>query len=130
VKNVFSVLLATLLLTITCFGQDKNIPLTNRDLAALYAQYNEDYFLDQLPKDTIVSIGNITSDGFMGYTIKSNNRYYIVLDRQANYARVTAELTLLHEMCHVKTPNSWFHERNFQQCMMDLASQGAFHDLW
>ena len=58
----------------------------------------------------------------------------IRVDRRANPARATARLTLLHEMCHVenRVEHRYFaaHGADFQACMLRLAKNGAFTEVW
>jgi len=102
-----------------------------------YAWYNIRYFGDSLPQNTIVKWDDLTSRKAMGLTSVIDQRYVIQIDTVTNLATVTTQESLIHEMCHVWVEENveqplpdGDHGVAFQDCMMDKAKQGAFHDLW
>jgi hypothetical protein len=99
------------------------------DLVKWYDGYNEEYFLNQLPSAR-VEWGEM---GNMGVTYEEAGGPLIVISEKYHPSFKEAQMTLLHEMCHVKLRNDHYfdiHGPPFQQCMHDLANQGAFDDLW
>lgn len=127
---------ALLLVSVLCFAGftswARPVADSDRiDLKIWYESYNEDYFLSALPKDTVLNYGNIWPN--MGLTTHENGAYRISIDADSNKAVRVAQMTLLHEMCHVA---QWGHEDmnphgpKFQACMHRLADEGAFDQLW
>lgn len=105
------------------------------NLQSYYAGYNETLFMDQLPKNTVVRWGDLTGmpgNGDMGDTFELGGASLIVVDRTTNPTSRGALMTLIHEMCHVKTNGKEFdvHGPKFQGCMLDVAEQGGFRGLW
>ena len=97
-----------------------------------YEVFNQDYFLGQLPPAN-VEWANLTDQHDMGMTwVDQAGARQIRVDKSTNPVLKQAEMTLLHEMCHVKTDAKELdsHGLKWQACMVDLADHGAFHDLW
>jgi SprT-like family protein len=106
-----------------------------------YDDYNENFFSGTLPKDVVVSWANIPKDKdgqyVMGFTHEdpTNGTYSIDIDIKTNVTWDTADTTMLHEMCHVKTMNYAIshnedeHGPSFKACIVNLELQGAFTDL-
>ena len=108
-------------------------PMTDTTLRQFYADSNEDYFLGQLPKNAHVSFGDLSVLDDMGLTFKrADGSFEIIIDRKTNPILRQAKLTLIHEQCHIATWQEELdsHGRKFQECMVDKAVHGAFHDLW
>ena len=112
-----------------------------------YVAYNQAYFQDKLPKDTKISLdpqaigmadtgcdnnlGDMGIDCTMRFDLK-----YVLAPR-------TAESTLLHEMCHIKTwaktqadtrpegvsREEWDHNKYWRGCMLSLDAAGAFREI-
>jgi hypothetical protein len=101
-----------------------------------YAIFNQDYFLDQLPTKVNILWADMTNQdlkGDMGATwIDEAGVRQIRIDRKTNPVSRQAELTLLHEQCHIKVYGRELdmHGIKWQACMVDLAEHGAMHDLW
>lgn len=107
-------------------GQDR--------LDSWFAGYNHAYFQDELPKDTEIS-HNLQDPRFMAVTFYDNGRYHIAFNPAYNISGKTEQLNLIHEMCHIRVfveqdEEAEDHGPHFQRCMMDLAKQGAFKDIW
>lgn len=132
-------ILTAALMTLVAFGwyfirQQEAIPkvatpITDKDLNLWYRGYNEVYFMDQLPKDVVVNWGDLSGYKWMGVTVGHS----IVLDKASNKILRVAKMTLLHEMCHLDPDASKaldIHGREFDACMLKVAEQGGFHDLW
>ena len=106
-----------------------------------YADYNQAFFNNTLPKNVPVTWSDIprTKDGryVMGNTHEDvvSGTFLIRIDTKSNITMVTADTTLLHEMCHVKTYDRVvelgqdFHGPLFKACLVNLQMQGAFTDL-
>ena len=106
-----------------------------------YADYNRAFFNDTLPKNVPVTWSDIprTKDGryVMGNTPEDivSGTFSIQIDTKSNIAWATADTTLLHEMCHVKTYDRALeldqdmHGPLFKACIVDLEMQGAFTEL-
>jgi len=96
-----------------------------------YAGYNEQFFLNQLPANTAVHWADLTPLGDMGYTMKHENKYEILVDRELHPTGKQARATLLHEMCHLRTWDKSLEDGlEFQRCMVDIAAHGAFQGIW
>ena len=106
-------------------------------LQSLYQAYNAGYFRNRLPKD--VEINDFESNpNFMATTMCTEdgkcviqfNPHFIVAPR-------TAELTMQHEMCHVKTwgkdvdtlGKQIDHGRSWRTCMLQLDAEGAVREV-
>lgn len=113
---------------------EKRAVYTDAYLQAWYANFNELYFFDQLPKVVEVSWGDLTAQGDMGLTQRrSDGSFLITIDRKTNSTESTAKMTLAHETCHVAVPTGTElddHGPRFQKCMVNLATHGAFADIW
>lgn len=101
-----------------------------------YSEYNSGYFQDKLPNDVVIDYGEYNPD-FMATTSQlPDGRFHIAFNEVYTKAPRVAHITLLHEMCHVKT----FDERDpetvhtlggshgprWRRCMLILDFDGAF----
>lgn len=101
-------------------------PVTQKYLEKSYARNNAQYFENKLP--VAVVDYDLRDPEFMATTRRtydgvfhvSFNPFYVSAERYA-------ELTMLHEMCHIKTWNDQ-HGARWQACMIQLDLQGAFRD--
>lgn len=106
-------------------------PLERINLKAWYDGYNEDFFLNHLPKASVRY--HETDDTTMGYTFNDEDGFNIVISPALNPTPGETKLTLLHEMCHVATYHDWdldAHGPRWKDCMHRLANEGAFDLLW
>ena len=113
----------------------------NERLQQDYADYNQAFFDNTLPKNVVVTWSDIpkSKDGrfVMGNTHEEiiGGTFSIQIDTKSNIAWATADTTLLHEMCHVKTYDRTveldqdMHGPLFKACIVNLELQGAFTDL-
>jgi hypothetical protein len=100
--------------------------VTQKYLEKSYARNNAQYFENKLP--VAVVDYDLRDPEFMATTRRtydgvfhiSFNPFYISAERYA-------ELTMLHEMCHIKTWNDQ-HGARWRACMIQLDLQGAFRD--
>jgi len=112
-----------------------------------YAEYNKEYFGNTLPYATIDYVDIITQEGVhkgehevLADVEHNASTYHIRVDKTFNPILKTADLSLLHEMCHIKLDASGevpltvdddvAHGDKFQGCMISLSSRGAMRDLW
>lgn len=113
---------------------------TTAIMQAEFDEYNRKYFDNQLENVTVI-VGDLTANTQMGLTTKrKDNSFLITIDRKTNPILKTADLTMLHEMCHVRLDGKMFlavgestldaHGPAHEACMLDLAKQGAMKDLW
>lgn len=108
-------------------------------LTRSYAEFNTDWFGNKLPSSVSIlyvlvpdskliaqTRDRINADGSTHFTIFINAYY----DRDLR----EAEFTELHEMCHVynSVEGREFeaHGTHWQACMLQLAMNGAFNNLW
>ncbi len=110
-------------------------PVSAKDLQTWFIASNRAYFEGQLPLNTEVVWGDLTSQNDMGYiTRRANKSWLIIIDRKTNPTSRSAYFTEYHEMCHLSLWNKedefGDHGPKFQSCMTQLALKGAFTDLW
>lgn len=107
-----------------------------------FRDYNDRYFYGAL-RNVTIKLTDLSAYDQMGLTeSRSNGTFVISIDIATNPVWKEADLTLLHEMCHVKLKDSinlvpgetnkdWdSHGSGFQSCMIHLAEHGAFNGLW
>ena len=102
---------------------------SKQDLVSWYNGYNEEYFLNQLPAARV----EWGETGNMGETFCTGDNCLIVISEKYHPSFREAQLTLFHEMCHIKLRNTLMfdvHGLKFQECMHTIADQGGFNDLW
>ena len=114
--------------------------------ATLYQTDNELYFDNALPKDVIVVAEEAPDSApghfYYGETSHSvgSHWYKMFVSPKHNTSVDLEEETVLHESCHIKiwekhermgTPYAGDeHGPEWQACMLDLAEQGAFKNIW
>lgn len=113
----------TFLLSINVFAQQCE------NLQAWYNEYNEQYFGNTLPKDTVVKYKKLKD---LMATTSSHDGVHFEVDEDPAYnlAARTAHATLLHEMCHIETwsePEE--HGHRWISCMHRLMKIGAFDNV-
>lgn len=102
---------------------------TVSDVLGFYQEYNQEFFGNKLPQNTIVDFSE--SDGAMARTtLYHSGRYHIGLNLKYSSANRTARLMILHEMCHIKNfvelyKNGEDHGPHWRACMLALEMQGA-----
>jgi len=99
-------------------------------LRSWYAEYNEQYFQNKLPKNVVIDLnlrtGNMASTSFPKF-----EKYHISFDPHYVASQRAGRITLLHEMCHIKT---WgeieeVHGPRWRACMLEVDMQGEFRDI-
>ena len=113
-------------------------------LQAIYADYNETYFGNDLPKDTKILYAPDPDDPTnIGATqcsldIKTEKPTHctIYIAPYANVAQPAAIETLIHESCHIATWEAAMHDgegshgKEWKACMMGVALSGGFDGVW
>lgn len=103
------------------------------ELVKDYEPLNDAWFDGKLPHDTTVSY-NEASGRYIGVTHQVGDHFDIFINSYYDRSVNEAEFTELHEMCHVAVAVSGYeyeqHGPRWQRCMLRLAQQGAFTELW
>jgi hypothetical protein len=111
-----------------------DVPLTDQQLQSWYAGFNEEYFDDKLPKDTVIAWADLTARKYMGSTVCDvlGKNCRIQIDQFTNKTPRTTRMTIAHETCHVATwgQDKIDHGMYFQNCMRQMANKGAFENIW
>lgn len=95
-----------------------------------YRHYNEEYFNDELPTNTVVDYGGHDDDFIATTSSLTDGRLHIAMNEKYTSAPRTAHLYLLHEMCHVKTwDEKEEHGKRWRTCMLVLDFEGAFKEI-
>lgn len=118
------------------FQYIKDHPVAHKILGVapvLSQQYNDDnykWFEAKLPKSTKVFYGE--ADGNVADVYTVGGEFVIEINPKYNRNPSQEMFSLLHEECHIKTwnENGIGHGPIFQACMFNLASRGAFSELW
>lgn len=103
----------------------------DKDLLYMYRIYNKKYFGNKLPKDMPVYFQKL--DHSMGITTvhgQTNRPLTLHIDPKLDLLPRVVYMTLLHEMCHVESPQRHDHGAWFEKRMLRLAKAGAFQGLW
>lgn len=119
--------------------KDDPARVTEAGLYQAYALFNSGWFAGDLPEDTEIHLGDIPS-GYAGYQSimgltdwdAQRKKFVIYISSKWNPGSSTADLTLIHEMCHVQTFNQEFddHGPKWEQCMVNIAEHGGLHGIW
>jgi hypothetical protein len=119
---------------------------TDADLQRLYIADNATYFNNTLPLHISVKWADLphekNGDAVMGDIAEDpqHRAQYIRIDRATNVTWGTVVLTMRHEECHAKVDpyltaeeyedDNLVHGERFQNCMIELAKDGAFKGAW
>jgi len=98
-------------------------------LKAWYDDYNKEYFSHKLPDQVIIE--RLYRKDVLAWTSKDEaGTFHITFSTAFKLGERHEHLTLLHEMCHVKTwdevADGTEHGRKWKICMYTLRSEGAF----
>ena len=96
-------------------------------LKVWYDGYNEAYFGNSLPKDTVI---DYTGTGeYAALTRRmEDGTFHIVFNAKYTASPIFSHLILLHESCHIKTWDEFDeHGPRWVACMETLELNGAFH---
>jgi hypothetical protein len=103
----------------------------SRNIQQQYANFNGWWFEGKLPKDVTVTWGS--AEGYMAIT-KGDDDRALSIEINPKYGVSEKQIAALefHEMCHVAIWNedSRSHGKKWQACMLRLAEQGAFENVW
>ncbi len=92
---------------------------------AWYNAYNETYFDNTLPTDTIVDYAEHT-DGILASTKFESGRFHIAFNLKYSRSALVVHTFLFHEACHIE---SWeeeeMHGPLWKSCMRRIISRGA-----
>jgi len=112
--------------------------LTDDQLQAWYRGLNEAYFDNKLSQNVEVKWGDLTVWKDIGLTrTRADGSILITIDRATNATNKAAEMTVMHETCHVAVPvetdtnkDAYGHGDKFENCMVHLAIKGALRGIW
>ncbi len=104
-----------------------------------YLKFNDHWFGGELPHDTEVFWE--PASGYLGQTCEvrgcdvdgaetGKSEVLIRIDPTLRFSSAMAQLTLMHEMVHVKLAPYWGHGKRFNNEMLRLAKLGAFNGRW
>ena len=130
-----SLTLASLVALCSYLVQSRGVPsptaaLSVAQLQTTYDAFNEEYFANSLPKNTVVDYDEYDDDFMATTQVISGKRFHIALNENYTGGARNARLVLLHEQCHIKT---WGQDRDqhgklWRSCMLQLDMQGAFRE--
>jgi hypothetical protein len=102
-------------------------PTQLEDLKPWYNGYNETWFSNSLPHDTVVRWG-LPDNGNIAETVKlPSGQFVISFSEKHASTSVISHLILLHEQCHIKTWDEFDrHGKQWKACMNSLYDRGAF----
>jgi hypothetical protein len=106
------------------------VAYSETDLRAVYVEFNDEYFHNTLPKDTVIDYAG-HDDRYVATTRQiEDGRFHIALNKNYAGSMEAARLTILHEDCHIKTWNQEFdeHGKRWRACMLALDAAGAFRE--
>lgn len=110
--------------------KDASTLVTVTWLKETYDQDNTAYFQNKLPSNPRISLDLYNNTELaISYRIEKD-RPVIQFNPEYNLTRVQAELTELHEMCHISLPKGEEHGSRWLGCMHRLATEGAMDQLW
>jgi hypothetical protein len=115
-------------------------PIADGVLQSDYAIFNSTWFENKLPGNVEVRYEATPNPNAMGLTDyegygTGTGHFVIWVDPKYHAHNVTAAReTLMHEMCHISTweqdPPDNVHGEHWTACMVKLANDGAFKDVW
>jgi hypothetical protein len=108
------------------YSNDTRLRLLNQ----WYREYNDEYFDNKLPQ-AIIDVG--LKSGDMATTTFPDFQFHISFDPHYVAAQRTGRITLLHEMCHVRTwaesVNKIDHGPRWRTCMLEIDQRGGFRNI-
>jgi len=104
---------------------------TNRDLWRYYDVANHKYFKNKLDKTIPIRFAKLPCK-VLGRTQVCNQGIAQCIEISESLRKFEAHtiMTILHEMCHVESPQWKGHGYKFDRRMLQLAKMGAFNGLW
>ena len=111
-------------------------------LEGIYDLYNNSYFDGNLPRNTaILYAADPDGSEDIGDTVCSLDprsnlpmTCTIYINPYANRAQPVAIATMIHEICHIATLQRGHgdggHDKDWQNCMLNVAKEGGFEGVW
>ena len=153
-KIILTIFLAILFFCLFGCSSDKIIdypataPLTgDADVAharSLYPVYNEQYFGKHLPSEIQINF-DLGGENIAETECLKEDGTNCTISFNPHFAAAgrTADITLLHEMCHIKTwkthllkdkpvfmgTQTYYHDKSWRGCMLAVDTQGAFRQI-
>ncbi len=110
--------------------------MNTKELRAKYAEFNTHFFDNALPsaKDIELDYGEYNPRYMAQTHLLPGHTFHIAMNESYAISERNADLTLLHEMCHVRVWNQDIddngvitpHGQHWRSCMLDLDRKGAF----
>lgn len=127
-KRILQLALAIALVSVS-YGPVKRVVAPQcENPKAWYLGYNETYFDNALPLDTVVDYTN-HEEGTLASTSFENGHFHIAFNPAYASSAPVVHLYLYHEICHVA---SWTEDKEhgaaWKSCMRRLESKGAIDD--
>ena len=110
------------------YSRSEEYDVTLAELQAAYSTYNITEFNGDLPSDTIVDFNEHDKDNMATTALLTDGKFHLSFNRKYVTGIRIMNMTMLHEMCHVKTWGDE-HKLNWQGCMLDLDRTGAFREI-
>jgi hypothetical protein len=139
-KILITILLAILVWALSTYGATKPPMYTAQDMAAFYASMNEEFFMDQLPKNVVLQFSREIKDpdgsDDIANTFCLEGHCTISVNPDYNISFNQGKMSITHEMCHVKLNMSGHIEDSnqhgplFQECMIGIAARGGMRESW
>jgi hypothetical protein len=139
-KILITILLAVGWFLLTNYGgcntQADEYTVTNGHLNNAFREFNEEYFYGGLPSTTVRLADLSDLHSIADIRQMEDERWIIRIDRRSNPTINSADMSLLHEMCHeqdkISGQNEGLdgHSDAFEACMVSLAQRGAFKGKW
>ena len=104
--------------------------LEHKNLYQLYDGYNDEYFDNKLPKNTVIDWDE-TGDYMATTNLLPDGRFHIAFNPHYITAMRVARTSMLHEMCHIQTwgeldYQTGRHGPQWRTCMLGLDAAGAW----
>lgn len=103
--------------------------VTTQFLQDAYARDNIMFFANELPQHPRITV-DLTNETELAQSYHIKNIPVIEFNPEYNKSDVQAEITLLHEACHISLPSGEGHSSRWLACMHRLATEGAMDNLW
>lgn len=99
-------------------------------LDAWYRDYNDNYFQNRLPKNTVVDYSEHRDDIMAATSQFDDGRFHIAFNEKYAKSARFAHLLMLHEQCHIDTwDEKEEHGKRWRACMLVVEFEGAFRGI-
>jgi hypothetical protein len=109
-------------------SQSEEYDVTLAELQAAYSTYNITEFNGDLPGDTLIDFNEHDKDNMATTALLTDGKFHLSFNRKYVTGVRIMNMTMLHEMCHVKTYGNE-HGLIWQSCMLDLDRAGVFREI-